>query len=125
MSNLEIAKKVCIAWCTKDITTLQEYLHDNYEFTGPMTGTKTKEQSIECVQSCNFESSIENCEVIEQNNKLVHAFDMVITAPLQSRIPTVEIMEFENGKVIKSRMFFDTALFPQAEKGSCCDTNVA
>ena len=43
------------------------------------------------MKNCPFESKTENCEVVVQDNKLVHIFDWNVTAPFQASTPVVEV----------------------------------
>lgn len=116
----EIAKKLDAAWRTKDEATLQKLLHKDYHFKGPMMEMKGAKEAIEFMKNCPFESKNENCEVVVQDNKLVHIFDWNVTAPFQASIPMVEVLEFEGDKVRKARLFFDTAKMPSQAMGEMC-----
>jgi hypothetical protein len=123
---VEIAKKLDTAWRTKDEVALQKLLHKDYHFKGPMMEMKGAKEAIELMKNCPFESKTENCEVVVQDNKLVHIFDWNVTAPFQASIPVVEVLEFEGDKVRKSRLFFDTAKMPaQAKDAICADKKAA
>lgn len=118
----EIAKQLDTAWRSKDEATYRALLHKDYHFKGPMMEMKGAEEAVKFMKDCPFESSNKNCETVVQDNKLVHIFDWIVTAPFQATIPMVEIMEFEGGKLKKSRLFFDTAKFPaQAMDAMCTD----
>lgn len=127
MTNLtEIAKQLDTAFRTKDEAALQNLLHKDYHFKGPMMEMNGAKEAIEFMKNCPFESKNENCEVVVQGNKLVHIFDWNVTAPFQASIPMVEVLEFEGDKVKKARLFFDTAKFPaQAMDAMCADKKTA
>lgn len=126
MSDLiEIVKQITTAWQNKDEAAIRSLLHEDYHFKGPMMEMHGIEACIKFMHTCQYESSNKNCEAIVEGDKLVHIFDWEVTAPFQATIPMVEILEFVNGKVKNSRMFFDTAQFPaefmeQMEQG--CET---
>ena len=117
MSRLiEVAKKMTEAWQRKDQVAFRACLHDDYTFKGPMMEMKSANEAVECMTRCAFESTSENCEVCVDGNTLVHVFDWKVTAPFRATIPMVEVMEFEGEKIKRSRLFFDSALFPAEVK---------
>jgi hypothetical protein len=85
-----------------------------------MMEMKGIDEAVELMKNCPFESRNENSEVVVQDNKLVHIFDWIVTAPFQETIPMVEVMEFEDSKLKKARLFFDTAKFPAQAMDSMC-----
>lgn len=117
---VEIAKKLDTAWRAKDEATYRALLHKDYYFKGPKMEMKGVDEAVEFMKNCPFESHNENCEVVVQENKLVHIFDWIGTAPFQVTIPMVEVMEFEGSKLKKARLFFDTAKFPAQAIGAMC-----
>ena len=69
-------------------------------------------EAVDFMKRCPLEYTNENCEGIVEGETLVHIFDWKVTAPFQATIPMVEVMEFEDNKVKRVRLFFDSALFP-------------
>jgi ketosteroid isomerase-like protein len=117
MSKLiDVAKQMTEAWVQKDETAFRACLHPNYSFRGPMMEMKSANEAVEFMKRCPFESTSENCEVVVEGKTLVHVFDWNVTAPFQVTIPMVEVMEFEGEKVKRSRLYFDSALFPAEVK---------
>jgi ketosteroid isomerase-like protein len=117
MSKLiDVAKQMTEAWVRKDEGAFRACLHPDYSFKGPMMEMKSANEAVEFMKRCPFESTSENCEVVVEGNTLVHVFDWTVTAPFQATIPMVEVMEFEGEKVKRSRLFFDSALFPAEVK---------
>jgi len=113
MSTLvNVAKKMTKAWEDKDEAAFRACLHDDYTFKGPMMEMNSANEAVEFMNSCSFECTSENCEVVVEGQTLVHIFDWKVTAPFQATIPMVEVMEFEGDKVKRARLFFDSALFP-------------
>ena len=122
---LDVAKQMTAAWENKDEAAFRTCVHEHYTFKGPMMEMRSANEAVEFMQRCAFESTTKNCEVIEEENRLVHVFDWTVTAPFQATIPMVEVMEFENGKVIRARLFFDSALFPAEVKAQMTATAAA
>ncbi|MDX1411586.1 MAG: nuclear transport factor 2 family protein [Nitrospirales bacterium] len=117
MSTLiDVAKQMTEAWGRKDETTFRACLHPDYSFKGPMMEMKSANEAVDFMKRCPFESTSENCEVVVEGNTLVHVFDWNVSAPFTATIPMVEVMEFEGKKVKRSRLFFDSALFPAEVK---------
>ena len=117
MSTLiDVAKQMTEAWVRKDEAAFRACLHPNYSFKGPMMEMKSANEAVEFMKRCQFESTSENCEVVVEGNTLVHVFDWNVSAPFTATIPMVEVMEFEDKKVKRSRLFFDSALFPAEVK---------
>jgi len=113
MSDLKaILEKVNAAWDAKDEAVIRQYFHKEYSFKGPMMEINGVDQCIEFMKMCPFEGGNENCEMITEGNTVVQSLDWVVTAPFQARIPMMEVVKFEDGKIKESRMLFDTALFP-------------
>ena len=122
---LDVAKQMTAAWENKDEAAFRACVHEHYMFKGPMMEMRNANEAVEFMQRCAFESTTKNCEVIQEGNRLVHVFDWTVTAPFQATIPMVEVMEFENGKVIRARLFFDSALFPAEVKEQMTATAAA
>ncbi len=117
MSQLiHVAKQMTEAWARKDEAAFRACLHPDYSFKGPMMEMKSANEAVEFMKRCPFESTSENCEVVVEGNTLVHVFDWNVSAPFTATIPMVEVMEFEGEKVKRSRLFFDSALFPAEVK---------
>ncbi len=117
MSTLvDVAKKMTKAWEDKDEAAFRACLHDDYTFKGPMMEMNSANEAVEFMNSCSFECTSENCEVVVEGQTLVHIFDWKVTAPFQATIPMVEVMEFEGEKLRRARLFFDSALFPAEVK---------
>ena len=108
----DVAKKMIEACQQKDEAALRTCLHDNYSFKGPMMEMKGVNEAVDFMKRCPLEYTNENCEGIVEGETLVHIFDWKVTAPFQATIPMVEVMEFEDNKVKRVRLFFDSALFP-------------
>ena len=111
-SNTEIVKKMMKAWENKDGDIVRSLLHDDYQGSCPMMGTIDADQCVEFIKDCPYGGKSINHEIIAEGDKVAQSFDWVITSPFQATVPMVEIMEFKNGKVKTSKMYFDTALFP-------------
>ena len=126
MSTLvDVAKKMTKAWEDKDEAAFRACLHDDYTFKGPMMEMNSANEAVEFMNSCSFECTSENCEVVVEGQTLVHIFDWKVTAPFQATIPMVEVMEFEGDKVKRARLFFDSALFPAEIKAQMMSQTVA
>jgi len=113
---IELAKRMTKAWQEKDESTFRACIHDDYTFKGPMMEMRSAHEAVEFMKQCAFECSTENCEVVIEGQTLVHMFDWTVTAPFQATIPMVEVMEFEDDKVKRARLYFDSALFPAEVK---------
>ena len=126
MSKLiDVAKQMNEAWMNKDEAAFRACLHPAYSFKGPMMEMKSPDEAVEFMQRCTFESTSENCEVVVEGNTLVHVFNWNVTSPFHATIPMVEVMEFEGDKVKRSRLFFDSALFPAEVKAQMMATTAA
>lgn len=108
----EIVKAVANAWNAKDKGVLRKHLHEYYSFQGPMMSIVGAEENIKSVDDCPFESTFENSEMIEQGDRVVHMFDWLVSAPFQANIPVVEVTDFVEDKMSKTRFFFDTGKMP-------------
>ncbi len=108
----KIAKELFEAWSDKNEAILRKHMHQDFEFKGPMMAIKGVEANIASLADCPFESTSETHDMVEQDDKLVHVFDWIVSAPFQATIPAVEVMHFDGEQVTSSRMFFDTGLFP-------------
>ncbi len=107
-----IVEKMTTAWNDKNETLLRSLLHDDYKGTCPAMEINSPDECVEFMKNCPFEGSCENHEIIVEGNKVVNAFDWVVTAPFQATIPMVEIMNFEGDKLKNSKMYYDTSLIP-------------
>lgn len=111
-NNVEAVKKMAMAWDNKDEATLRSLLHDDYKGVCPDMEMNSADDCVAFMKECPFEGSSANLEIISEGDKVVQAFDWVVTAPFQATIPMIEVLYFESGKVKSSRMYYDTALFP-------------
>lgn len=118
----EIIMKMDQAWSAKDESTMRSLLHEEYHFKGPMMEINGPDESIAVMNDFPFEYHNENEDLIVEDNKAVHIFDWVITAPFKATIPMTEVLELEDNKVKKARLFFDTALFPAEIKAQMMST---
>lgn len=112
------AKALMTAWSTKDETLMREHLHENFYFKGPLMEMHSVDECVASMADCPFSSHIENSEHIEQGNTVVNIFQWVVTEPFSATVPAVEVLQFEDNKVKHSRLFFDTALFPEGSADS-------
>lgn len=110
--KIAVAQALMTAWTTKDEALVREHLHSDFHFKGPMMELKGVEECVGSMTDCPFESRCENSEMVEQSNTVVHIFDWIVSAPFTATIPSVEVLEFSGKQVQRSRVFFDTALFP-------------
>lgn len=125
-NSAEIVKKLDQAWKNKDESAMRLLLHPDYHFKGPMMEMKSVDEAIVFMKDCPFECDTQTSMLISEGNKAVHVFDWHVTAPFQATIPMVEVLEIEDNKIKKARLFFDTALFPEEAKtmmSAECPTN--
>lgn len=108
----ELAKQVSIAWENKDESALRALLHDDYYFKGPHEDLNGPDECIEFMKNFPFKGRTENAQFIAEDNKVVHVSDWIVTAPFSATIPMVMVMEFDDSKLKKETLFFDTAKMP-------------
>ena len=108
----EAIKKMDQAWVAKDDAAIRELLHADYECKGPLMAVNGIEQAIMGMNFFPFVGKNENEQIIVEGNKAAYTFDWVLSSPFQATIPITEIIEFEDEKIRKVRIFFDTGLFP-------------
>ena len=123
----DLVKRVNKALETKDIKTYRSLLHSDYRFRGPMMELNDPDEAAAVMEACPFTYRNENAVYVNEDERVVVVFDWVVTAPVKFSIHVVEYWSVNDGKVLASELFFDTAKFPaeameilaSMEKTSC------
>ncbi len=118
MSNTDIVKRFAQAFFDKDIDTVKELVAENYSFKGPMMEMNSREELIAFIENLPFEVTEINSSYIEQGNQVVKICRDDFTVPPIGTQDMCEVFTFENGKIVKAQLFYDTAPFPKPENQS-------
>lgn len=118
MSNTDIAKCFGKAFFEKDIETVKELVAENYSFKGPMMEMNSREELIGFIENLPFELTEISSSYIEQGNQVVKICRDDFTVPPIGPQDMCEVLTFENGKIVKAQLFYDTAPFPKPDEQS-------
>ncbi len=93
-----------------------QYMDKNHEYTGPMFNSKGPEEYMKFLGAFGMEFEVETQDMIYSENGVTHAALLKVLSPVYAEIPTCEIIDVKNDKIIRQRFYFDTKLFPNTEK---------
>jgi hypothetical protein len=100
------------AFAAGDFETMRSYLKDDFDFTGPLDTRNNADEYIERISVLKvFQAKFELLELMEKENRLMVRFDWTVLAPVSLTIPMVEWFVFEDEKIKKSELFFDSKRF--------------
>lgn len=116
MSNTDIAKRFAQAFFDKDIDAIKDIVAENYSFKGPMMEMNSREELIDFIENLPFEVKEISSSYIEQGNQVVKICRDDFTVPPIGPQEMCEVLTFENGKIVKTQLFYDTAPFPKPEE---------
>ncbi len=58
-----------------------------------------------------FACTDKSVRYFQDGNTVVKVFDVEFTKPFQETVSMCEVLTFEDGKILESRLFYDTAPF--------------
>ncbi len=112
MSDLiDVAMRNSAAFHKKDSAAMRSTLHPHYRFKGPMMEMNGPEECIAFMENMPFECRDKNVRYFQDGDTVVKVFDVVFTQPFQETVSMCEVITFEDGKILKSELFYDTAPF--------------
>jgi len=119
MSNAEIFRSFLERFTQGDVEGAAHLLDDNFVFTGPILQSTNKADFLS--GSATAASMAKGCEIHRQwvdGDSVCSIYDFKVETPVGTgSIPMAEWSEIKNGKLVSSRLIFDTAnmaaLMPQ------------
>jgi hypothetical protein len=120
MSNAEIFRAYLQRFTQGDVEGAAEFLDDNFTFTGPILQSTGKADFL--AGSAMAAAMARGCEIHRQwvdGESVCSIYDFKVETPAGAgSVPMAEWSEIKNGKLVSSRLIFDTAdmavLMPQA-----------
>lgn len=110
-NNVTIAEAYYTAMAAKNITPVEQYLHNNVQLIGPFGKTTGKAAVIETVKK--FISYFESLTIrtkVGSENHVVIIYDVKFSEPA-SNARSASLMIFENGLIKNIELFFDARPF--------------
>ncbi len=110
--SLEVVKGFFEAINSGDMQKAASYMADNHHYTGPMFSTNNPEDYFKALGKFEMEFAVETQDLIGYEGSVTHISILKVLSPVQATIPCCEVFDIENGKIVRQRFYFDTALFP-------------
>jgi hypothetical protein len=107
-ANIAIAEAYYTAMGSKDISSIEKYADENIQFIGPFAEFQGKQQYTEITK--NFMAEIESLKIrtiVGSGDQATVIYDIYFPNPI-GRIRGAALMDFNEGKVIKVELFYDT-----------------
>ena len=111
MSNAEIFRIYLERFTRGDVDGAAEFLDDGFDFTGPILQSASKADFL--AGSAMAAAMARGCEIHRQwvdGDSVCSVYDFKVETPLGAgSIPMAEWSEIKGGKLVSSRLIFDTA----------------
>lgn len=122
-SLAKIVKSYYTEMGNKNVENLEQYLHHDVEFIGPMAEMAGKEHVLNAAENfMNMFDSIEIRQVFENdNNSAMIVFDLICPAPI-GRFKAATLMIIEHDLITKMELFYDARPF-EKKKDEIFTTN--
>jgi len=91
----------------------RNFMADDHKYIGPMFSTDNPEDFFKALGAFEMQFEVETQDLIAAENAVTHISILKIIEPVQASIPTCEVFDIKDGKIVRQRFFFDTALFPK------------
>ena len=114
--NLAAAVNYYDAMLNKDFDTVSGYLHDDINFIAPFAEIHSKEEVISAGKM--FAAMLQDLQIrstFASDNEVMLAYDVVFSDPI-GKNRAAALMNFENGKITKIELFYDSKPFTNTEK---------
>jgi ketosteroid isomerase-like protein len=111
-NNLAIAEAYYAAMSENRVADMEQYLHPDVFFVGPlaeMTGRKAVIEAAKRIAPL-FEKPIAIRAKFSSDDQVMLAYDWFFAAPI-GNFPAAVLMTFKNGLITKIELFFDTRPF--------------
>jgi len=118
MSNTDIVKRFSKAFFEKNLEIVKELVAENYRFKGPMMEMNSGEELIGFIETMPMEATEISSTYIEQGNQVIKICNFDFTTPPIGPQDMCEIFTIEDGKILKSQLFYDTAPFPKPKEAA-------
>lgn len=113
--SLEVVQSFFLAINTGNMEKASSYMAENHEYIGPMFSTSSPKEYFKSLAAFEMEFSVETKDLIGYESSVTHISILTVVSPVQATIPCCEVFDINQGKIIRQRFFFDTALFPKNE----------
>ena len=110
-NNVNIAKAYYGAMSKKNINDVEKYLHADVQFSAPLakvTGKKTFLESI--TKFISFFKTLTIRAQFGSDDQAIVVYDVDFPAPI-GMVPTVALMNIQNGLITKIELFYDARPF--------------
>lgn len=112
--SLDVVKDFFKAINAGDMDTAKSLMAEEHIYTGPMFSTNNREDYMNKLMEMGMEFAVESHDLIGADSFVTHVSTLKVLSPVQASIPCCEVFEVVEGKIIRQRFFFDTALFPKS-----------
>ncbi len=113
---LDIVKSYHKAFENKNWEKARSLLHDSFTFDGPMMQIGNADEFMSKMTECEFTAKHKEITSVTNGDQIVMIFDWIVEKPFQDTIRMCEHFKIQDGKILASNLFFDTAKFPDLEQ---------
>ena len=115
-TNMAIGEAFYKAMGEKNIADMEQYVHPNIQFKGPLAEVTGKEEYLEVVK--NFMSFFKTLTVrakFGSEDQAMVVYDVEFPAPI-GNCPSVALMTFKENLIIKVELFYDARPFDKIKR---------
>jgi ketosteroid isomerase-like protein len=105
-NNVETAVAYYTAVGEKNIDSIEQYLHPDVQFIGPMARLSGRKAVLDATR--NFAAFFKTLKI---RTKVGSDDQVVVVYDLDDRIPAAVLMSFQNGAIAKLELFYDARPF--------------
>ena len=110
-NNVAIAKAFYAAMSEKNIEAMEKHVHHNVQFTAPLAKLQGKEAYLEALKGFTaFFKTLTIRATFGEGDQAVLIYDVDFPAPI-GKVPSVALMTFQEGLIIRIELFYDARPF--------------
>lgn len=110
-ANLKAALSYYNAMQAKDFDSMANYLSDDIRLIGPLAEINGKAEVLAAAK--NFAGMLKEIQIrskFSDNHQVMLAYDMIVPEPI-GKFRAAALMDFENSKITKIELFYDSRPF--------------
>ena len=110
-NNISIAEAFYAAMGGKNIARMEQYVHPNIQFRGPLAEVTGKEEYLEVVKNfMDFFKTLTVRAKFGSEDQAMLVYDVEFPAPI-GNCPSAALMTFKENLIIKVELFYDARPF--------------
>jgi hypothetical protein len=110
-TNKVIAEVFYTAMADKNMASIEQYVHPDVHFSGPLGEMQGKEAYLASAKNfTDFFISLRIRRILSSDDQAIVVYDLDFPAPI-GQLPSVALMTFAQGLITKIEFFFEAAEF--------------